>query len=775
MDEQLLLFVMLVVKTSLLLFVGVFVARVLKRSSAALRHSLGTIVLASVVLLPLLSLTLPHWSLEWPRGWIPFPSSPSELSEETKIVSTANRAEGPITVQRWNPTEVPAASRPSRVVDDLVAHSALEKEVSTAIAVTEEADSSQNAPAKSLSPFFDGVESSSRGETDLGDRAVSSRADSGASWVQILAGLWLFGAAMTLLMWISAKCSIVRLTRRATPIVAADWNALLADSQRRFGIARPVCLLRSHENVIPMTWGVFRPRILLPLESDTWNSEQRQMVLLHELAHIRRWDGLALWLSQVATVLHWYHPLVWLACRRQRFDREGATDEVVIEQGIAPDRYATALLEVARVLHPVRRTAVLAAPMAQPSTIEKRLRMILAARTNSSASSFQRRWGLSLLALLLLVPFALLSLAASNQSVGEATPLSETESTASTNSKESVGSPGVGDSDLPKSASPEALRKKISVEFGSTSEEDDFSLEEAIDHLRELTGLNFHVFWRSLAEDYDITPWANVNLKLHDVPAEVVIRLLLSTLDDELGYHYQNGIVLIGAKDLLANRYVDRAIPKSDRSPASAKTVEALQTFKLDDVHFDSSEQELASFVDELRERTGLNFLVHWSLSEQFREEDLIRLDLKDVRFDHVLDLLLESGSWIGHTYIVDSGVIVFREREYVEAFDGEELAKALPQKRYDLVIRQEGEILSSPSLLVVDGEEAELTLEGGGLGEGKLLRFHAKVDRLGSIVLKVVTEVGETSHPLPVGKTVTFAAPGHGEYEISSEVSAIR
>jgi len=769
MDEQLLLFVMLVVKTSLLLFVGVFIARVLKRSSAALRHSLGTIVLACVVLLPLLSFTLPHWSLEWPRGWSPFPNSPYELSGENKIESTAHRDEGSITVQRWSPTEVPAAFLQPRVVDDLVGPSAMEKGVTTAIAANEEARSSQIASLMPVSPSFDGVESSSRGDSGLSDPAISDPAFWGASWVQILAGLWLFGAAVTLLMWISAKCSIVRLTRRATPIDDADWNSLLAESRRRLGIGRPVLLLRSHENVIPMTWGVFRPRILLPLESHTWNSEQRQLVILHELAHVRRWDGLALWLSQIATVLHWYHPLVWLACRRQRFDREGATDEVVIEQGIAPDRYATALLEVARVLHPVRRTAVLAAPMAQPSTIEKRLRMILAARKNSSASSFQRRWGLSLLALLLLVPFALLSLAASNQSVEEANPPSETEST------EAVGSPGAGDSDVPKSDFPEALRKKISVEFGSTSEEDDFSLEEAIDQLRDLTGLNFHVFWRGLAEDYDLTPSVAVKMKLHDVPAEVVIRLLLSTLDDDLEYRYQDGIVLIGSKYLLANRHVDRPIPKSDRSPASQKTVEKLQTFTFDHVHFDSSMQDLTTFVDDLRERTGLNFLVHWSLSEQFYEEDLVRLDLRDVRFDDLLDLLLESGSWMGHTYIVDSGVIVFREREYVEAFDGEELAKALPQKRYDLVIRQEGEILSSPSLLVVDGEEAELTLEGGGLGEGKLLRFHAKVDRDGSIVLKVVTEVGETSHPLPVGKTVTFAAPGHGEYEISSEVSAIR
>src|SRR5690606_27519903 len=53
-------------------------------------------------------------------------------------------------------------------------------------------------------------------------------------------------------------------------------------------------------------------------------------VLLHELAHLKRWDLMTNWLMAVAQAVHWFNPLVCLALRQMRVERELACDEMVL-------------------------------------------------------------------------------------------------------------------------------------------------------------------------------------------------------------------------------------------------------------------------------------------------------------------------------------------------------------------------------------------------------------------------------------------------------------
>ena len=163
-----------------------------------------------------------------------------------------------------------------------------------------------------------------------------------------LVATWALGAAwmlvrlvvdLTVLWWHAG--------RRAAP-VAGPVSRMARRLAARIGIRRPVRVLRSDAFDIPYTWGFLRPVVLLPRGAPAWDDERLQAVLLHELGHIRRWDGLFTALSRLACALYWFHPLAWWLERRAREDAERACDRLVIEQGVAPERYARHLLGIIR-------------------------------------------------------------------------------------------------------------------------------------------------------------------------------------------------------------------------------------------------------------------------------------------------------------------------------------------------------------------------------------------------------------------------------------------
>src|ERR1017187_2927636 len=81
-----------------------------------------------------------------------------------------------------------------------------------------------------------------------------------------------------------------------------------------------------------------------------WPVERLRAALLHELMHVRRRDLLAQTMAQAACCLYWFHPLVWVAARQLRRERERACDDAVLLGGIAAHDYAQHLIEMVRAL-----------------------------------------------------------------------------------------------------------------------------------------------------------------------------------------------------------------------------------------------------------------------------------------------------------------------------------------------------------------------------------------------------------------------------------------
>jgi hypothetical protein len=128
---------------------------------------------------------------------------------------------------------------------------------------------------------------------------------------------------------------------------------------------------------MPMAWGLLRARVMLPADADAWPESRQRVVLLHELAHVKRRDCLTQFVAHLACAAYWFNPMVWVAARRLRAEREHACDDLVLAAGTRGSDYADHLLDIARSLRAGAWPTWSAVTMAHRSQLEGRLMAIL--------------------------------------------------------------------------------------------------------------------------------------------------------------------------------------------------------------------------------------------------------------------------------------------------------------------------------------------------------------------------------------------------------------
>lgn len=212
---------------------------------------------------------------------------------------------------------------------------------------------------------------------ELATQHIHAEVEASPTWPLWLAVTWAVGALLVAMRFGKAYFVASRLSRGAQPADAATWFAAQRDAANALALTRTVALGRSTAIKSPMTVGVLRPRVLLPAAADAWSAERLHAVLVHELGHIRRRDTLIQFGAQVACILYWWHPLLWLAEARLRSEREHACDDLVLHAGVRPSTYATALLAVARGLRPEQTVCAAATFLVASSGLTTRMQRIL--------------------------------------------------------------------------------------------------------------------------------------------------------------------------------------------------------------------------------------------------------------------------------------------------------------------------------------------------------------------------------------------------------------
>jgi beta-lactamase regulating signal transducer with metallopeptidase domain len=363
------------VKGSLLVAVALVASHAWRNASAATRHTVWVLTLVCVLLIPVATLTLPPWRVAVPAAALPVPVTET-LARRASLVGAAM---APPQGRFSTPPLMDAAGR--------VTGAGIRP--SPAGAGTATVRGGADIPP---SPASAGT--------------ASSRAGTAwQTWIPRLWAVWALGVVLCAVRLAWGAVQVERLRRRALAVSDPAWLSLRDEIARRMGVARHVLLLRDDRYVMPMTWGLREPVILLPADADEWSAAQRATVLTHELAHVRRRDALTQWLGHLAVAVYWFNPLVWLAAHRLREERERACDDVVLRLGSAPTEYAGHLLRIVR-SRAAAPDAALAMGMARPSAFEGRLRAVLDRRVSRDGTANRTRVLTTIVALCALLPVA---------------------------------------------------------------------------------------------------------------------------------------------------------------------------------------------------------------------------------------------------------------------------------------------------------------------------------------------------------------------------------
>jgi bla regulator protein BlaR1 len=114
-------------------------------------------------------------------------------------------------------------------------------------------------------------------------------------------------------------------------------------------ITAPVEIRSSPGLLEPGVVGLLRPILLVPAGiADCLTPHQLQVLLVHELCHVRRRDNLTSAIHMIVEATFWFHPLVWWIGARMVEERERACDEEVLSLGGEPNVYAEAILNVCK-------------------------------------------------------------------------------------------------------------------------------------------------------------------------------------------------------------------------------------------------------------------------------------------------------------------------------------------------------------------------------------------------------------------------------------------
>jgi beta-lactamase regulating signal transducer with metallopeptidase domain len=167
-------------------------------------------------------------------------------------------------------------------------------------------------------------------------------------WAFPILIVWAFIATLALLRIGFGLWRIRSLRRACRPVNLSDLDQAVLSTIEEFRPKRWVALLESEAARVPMAIGFFRSAVILP----KWvlaelPANEISAILIHEFAHLRRWDDWTNFLQKLVRAVFFFHPSIWWVDRRLALDREIACDDAVLAATNKAHDYARCLVDLA--------------------------------------------------------------------------------------------------------------------------------------------------------------------------------------------------------------------------------------------------------------------------------------------------------------------------------------------------------------------------------------------------------------------------------------------
>ena len=408
---------------------------------------------------------------------------------------------------------------------------------------------------------------------------------------------WLAGMALLTLRIVWSSARLARAVSRMKPIIDPRALDQLRACCGELGIKRIPQARELPGNGAPALVGFIRPRILLPQHVlDAMAFDELRLILLHELAHIKRRDVLINWIATLIAVIHWPNPAAWLVSWRMRVERELACDELVLRIGRDAGGvvYAKTIVKLVEALSGGDWRGRVPAPLPGgalgilegKAQIQRRLLMI--ARFDAKS----RRWPAVAAGLALLIGALALSGVtkaadktadkpasappAAGGAEAQAKPRDpDAERKATKSAAEflvaslKTSPPGGADVDNANARTAEKLKKPIpQIDFNGVG------LSDAVDYIRDAAKIDILVEWVAL-EQVGITRDAPVTLRLREpASADAVLSLMFRAMGGTLQHEIDKGVVVISPSERKTATLM-RVYDVSDLVSGSVKPVAA--------------------------------------------------------------------------------------------------------------------------------------------------------------------------------------------------------
>ncbi|MCU7492105.1 MAG: M48 family metalloprotease [Ignavibacteria bacterium] len=176
--------------------------------------------------------------------------------------------------------------------------------------------------------------------------AVVSALSLSSQYHYYITAIWMFGAILLLIKFL-AGLAFQRYIRNSAFNMNSEFQSIADNAMRKLNYKGSIPVVESIKSKVPMVIGYFKPVILLPVGIFTGlSSEQIELILAHEIAHIIRKDTLVNIFLVITEIVFFYNPAFWWISSKIKFERECSCDDLAMSTTNYPFDYAKALAAV---------------------------------------------------------------------------------------------------------------------------------------------------------------------------------------------------------------------------------------------------------------------------------------------------------------------------------------------------------------------------------------------------------------------------------------------